>query len=496
MRMTSRNIRRLGPIVASFAVIVLLTGAVVPLNAVPRDRVLVAGDPYFLAGVNYPWRTYQDFGTGAWGHSGISAPTTRAEVETDFANMAARGVRVVKWRIFNDGRYSPEFDEQGYVTGLDDMFFEDVDAALEIAEKYDIYLVFTLFSSGLWISGCEREGVRFGGHADVLADAGKRRSLVQEAVIPFLRHVGRNPRVLAYEIIAEPEWGIVELNPDEDGRVKVPLAGARALIKDIAQAVHFYSGALATVESNRARHMRAWRGLDLDYYTFSWYDWLEPYDPLDQPASAHGVDRPVVIGEFPVAESKYYDLEQVLEIAKHQGYAGAFGWSYWGGDHYGQFNEVSERYVAWMRDNWRQVNVGRGPLPEPGAPLLPLPYTAFIRQLAGSGDRLSLEVEVQIRDGGDYRLQFFLQELGNQSYRTLVERETAFGPNGAVRFKITFLGLEDARPYKINLGLFDATWNLRKWFDGLTIVYMEGGSIAPPDLSPQALEDPCYEAKR
>ncbi len=110
-----------------------IVGAIVAITrqptGPPANRLLVAGHPYFWAGVNYPWRTYQDFGTGAWGHTGASEPTTRAEIETDFANMAARGVRIVKWRIFNDGRYSPEFDQRGYVTGLDKEFYADVDAA-------------------------------------------------------------------------------------------------------------------------------------------------------------------------------------------------------------------------------------------------------------------------------------------------------------------------------------------------------------------------------
>jgi len=39
--------------------------------------------------VNYPWKTGPDFGTGGWGHSGVSDPTTYQEIDADFANMAA-----------------------------------------------------------------------------------------------------------------------------------------------------------------------------------------------------------------------------------------------------------------------------------------------------------------------------------------------------------------------------------------------------------------------
>src|ERR1043165_1136180 len=99
-----------------------------------------------------------------WGHSGVSDPTTYREIDADFANMAAEGVRVVKWRVFSDGRYGVQFDASGNVIGLDDFFLKDVDAALEIAQRHDMYLVFTLFSSGLWTGDCQSQGVQLGGH--------------------------------------------------------------------------------------------------------------------------------------------------------------------------------------------------------------------------------------------------------------------------------------------------------------------------------------------
>lgn len=483
-----------GIVVALATLIVAATIVILPRATAQSDRLPALGASYFWAGVNYPWRTYQDFGTGAWGHSGVSHPTTYAEVETDFANMAAQGVRVVKWRIFNDGRYSPEFNEQGYVTGLDDKFFADIDAALEIAEKYDIYLVFGLFASGLWTTACELDGAQIGGRASTLTDPQKRRSLVNNAIIPLLRHVGRNPRVLAYEIIAEPEWGVAELNQDDDERIRVPKSAVQALVLDTATAIHGITGALATLEANRARYMGEWQWLGLDFYTFSWYDWLEPYDPLDQAASTFRLDQPVVIGEFPSSKSEYYDLTQVLDIAYRQGYAGAFSWSYQGTDEYGRFNEVADQHIDWERDHWTEVALSRGeiPAPEAGAALLPQPYAASVLQLDGLNDSVSLDIEVQVREGGDYQLQFFLQPVGERSSNALQEVTASFDPNGSQDFTISFNGLADARAYKINLALFDAAWNLRKWFDGLSTVYLQDGALAPPDLSVRAIEDPCY----
>src|SRR5215831_12004470 len=160
-------------------------GDIFPVAPTPTrvraDRLAAMGHPAFWAGLNYPWKTGQDFGTGAWGHSGVRDPTTYQEVEADFANMAADGVRVVKWRVFSDGRYGLQVDDSAVVTGLDDYFFKDIDAALAIAQRHDMYLVFTLFSSGLWTADCQNGGVHLGGFADSLTDLVRRQALVDHA---------------------------------------------------------------------------------------------------------------------------------------------------------------------------------------------------------------------------------------------------------------------------------------------------------------------------
>src|SRR5262249_9057925 len=170
-----------------------------PTPMVPRartDRLVAAGQPTFWAGLNYPWKTGQDFGTGGWGHSGVSDATTYQEIDADFANMAAQGVRVVKWRVFSDGRYGLQFDADGNVVGLDAYFFPDLDAAREIAQRHDLYLVLTLFSSGFWTANCQSNNVQLGGHADIVQDPVKRQSLLDQAIVPMLDHVASSDRIL------------------------------------------------------------------------------------------------------------------------------------------------------------------------------------------------------------------------------------------------------------------------------------------------------------
>jgi len=480
-------------IVLLFLVLAVVSLTVPALPEIPGNRLWSASRVFYWSGVNYPWKSYQDFGTGAWGHSGVSQATTYEEIDTDFANMAAQGIRLVKWRVFNDGRYSPEFDSRGHVTGLDDKFIPDLDAALEIAQKHEIYLVLSFFSSGFWVTDCQREGVHLGGHADVINDPAKRRSLVENAIVPLVERASRSGRVLAYEVVAEPEWGIQELNQDNDYRIKVPLANVRELVREMTLAVHLHSDSLSTLEANRASNLNAWIGLGLDYYSFSWYDWLQPYDPLDVPAAHYGMDRPVVIGEFPVAQNQYYRVSDILDLAYQEGYAGAFAWSYVGGDDYGRLADGSRAYFEWARQHWSDVAPGPFPAPADNVALLPPPYGYSKVQLGMSGKSLLVNIQLGIRDRGSYFAQLVLRSADGSGVGQQVKQVPIEG--GADRLvSVRFDDLEEGQPYRVDLGIFTQDWQLQKWFQGITLLELQNQALERPDLSRQASEDPCYRA--
>ena len=456
------------------------------------DRLNVQGKLYFWAGVNYPWHSYQDFGTGIWGHSGVSQPTSYAEIDTDFANMAAQGVKVVKWRIFNDGRYSPEFDDRGYVTGLDEKFFDDIDAAIEIARKHDLYLVFGLLASGLWTTECQANGMQLGVGPGIIADAGKRKSLVDKAIVPLLKHLGKNDRVLAYEIIAEPEWGIDELRDPEGNRLTAPLAAVRELVRDGVKAVHAYTRAYATLQSNRPTNMQHWRGLGLDYYSFSWYDWMEPYDPLDTAAASYKLDKPVVIGEVPVSGSQYYEVLQALDIAHERGYAGAFAWSFTGSDKYSQWSSVAKSYTEWISRLWSEVDVsGKSSPPTPGAPLKPQPYVGLGPDLSVDENVVDINAGVQIREGGVYVVKFYLYEFGGNPPGTELQEITRFKNGERQEFSLSFPNLIEGQRYKLSMAIFSSSLNLLKWVDSYAVFEVKDGQVEIPNLSDEVVGNPC-----
>jgi len=484
--------RWIGIAAGGLVLLLLINWLLPPLWPEPpaMNRLPVAGQGYFWAGVNYPWKTGQDFGTGAWGHMGVSNPTTYQEIDADFARLASQGVRVVKWRVFSDARYGLTFREDGYVTGLDDKFLADLDAALEIAAKHNIYLVFTLFASGLWTTDCFSGGVQMGGRAATLLDSDKRFALVQQGVEPMLRHLRGSDRVLAFEIIAEPEWGANELHREEDGRIKVPLAVIRDFVKQVTQAIHRDTRALATVESNRASNMRYWRGLGLDYYSFSWYDWLETYEPLATPARALGLDRPVVLGEFPI-ENGYYGLPQTLDLAYTLGYAGAFAWSFWSGDDFGDWQAAARSFTDWVAARSEDVSLGSLVPPSIDKPVAEIryPYTYDNLDVQLEEKTVAVRLSMSAVSKEPYVARAYLYEVGSSRPKQAVY----MAPSKIQPGKLTahFTEMEDGKPYIVSLGIFNRDQVIQKWFHGITRLALVDGRITTPTLDSHLVEIIC-----
>ncbi len=488
---TMRQLVATGLLVAAVATILVAV-------TIPRTTARLStpfGTP-FLAGINYPWKSYQDFGTGAWGHSGVSTTGVYDEIDTDFANIAATGSQVVKWRVFNDARYSPEFGPDGSVTGLDEEFFKDVDAAIGIAAKYHLYLVLSLVDSGMWTASCQRDGVQMGGHADVMSDPAKRESLIQNAIVPLVRHVARSGRVVSYEVIAEPEWGVDELHTEDDGRITVPLADVQAFVKEAAAAIHRNGGIRVTVESNRPTNMQYWKGLGLDYYSFSWYDWMEPYDPLDVDASTYGLDRPVVLGEFPIENSQYYDYQTILGIALGRGYAGAFAWSYDSQDKYGSLRNVHDGYATWLADHWQQVDLSRGMAVPPSGPLvlIPPPFSYQNVQVKRDSNGITADVGLSVREGGSFHVQAYLYPITGRPAGPVADRSLSLQSGAQGTLHLTMPDVPSGQVYKLSLAIFDEQWTIRKWFDSMAVFVEQNGQLAQPNLSDLDKENPCVKA--
>ena len=278
----------------------------------------------FLLGANLPWIHYGiDFGANAWRpDGGVALEQERAQLEIVFTQLAASGVRSVRWFLLCDGRAGIEFSERGRPVGPDRFLFRDVDAALETALRHRIQIMFVLLDF-LWCSAARgMRGVQMGGRAHILQDPGNRHALLDTVLRPLLERYGTDPSVFAWDIINEPEW-IKTLTPEE---VHAFLVDAIALTRASARQP-------VTIGSAGTRWRDRYKGLGLDFYQVHWYDGLKHQPPLDTPVAGLGFDRPVLLGEFPTRGSRRRPAD-IIEAAQAAGYSGAFYWSVLAKDSY------------------------------------------------------------------------------------------------------------------------------------------------------------------
>src|SRR5690242_749081 len=102
-------------------------------------------DPKYFVGANVPWFNWAcDFGCST--SNGVSSPGVRSSLEAGFARLKAANVHTVRWWVFEGEAWQINHDAAGAPTSLNPAVYQDMDAALALADKYDLAYDFVLFS--------------------------------------------------------------------------------------------------------------------------------------------------------------------------------------------------------------------------------------------------------------------------------------------------------------------------------------------------------------
>jgi hypothetical protein len=289
-----------------------------------------------IAGVNYPWTVYDgrpnygcDFGRNKWNsHSGVTAHID--EVRADFESMAAAGFEVARWFVFTDGRGGIDWRPSGELAGLGDRFFDDMDAAVDVAGATGVRLCLVLVDF-TWLD-----------------DPGRRAALESTAFIdrvldPFLERYGTQDAIHSYDVINEPDW-----------RPEWPIENLRAFVGVAAESIHATSRALVTLGGGRVRNAKEWDdpAYGLDFAQVHSYPDVR-YPDRDEllfgrTAASFGLTKPLLIGECPSDPRRHpeghlspaYTLDDYLALARDGGYLGAWPWSFKGVDAFGSVVDV------------------------------------------------------------------------------------------------------------------------------------------------------------
>jgi hypothetical protein len=278
------------------------------------NRILWNGANWYLHGANVPWYHWGcDFGCNATNGRTGGVSTNIPALAEGFARMKKAGMQVARWWVFPGDAAQILRDASGIPTGLDPAIYTDFDAALQLAEEYDIYYNFVLFSAPTHIPSSWQ------------SDPAQRARLV-DALSPLFARYAENPRVFSWEPYNEPENDIWKLRIGQQPVVDTGTA--------IAQSVHTHApGTYVTIGSFQAEGMKMWLNAGLDYYSPHWYDYMRgdncmvchDYDYY----AAWGIDKPIVIGEYytATASDSPYNSTYRHNFWYSSNYAGAWAWS-------------------------------------------------------------------------------------------------------------------------------------------------------------------------
>ena len=274
-----------------------------------------------------------------WGQTGVSGEP--GVYQAEIAEMRQNGVSVIRWWMFPEFRTEAlQFDANDNPTGLGGTAIADVEKALEIAEQEDVYLMLCIFSFDNFRPTRDEFGIHMVGITPMVTDATKRGMLLENVVRPIARAVEASPyshRVIAWDVINEPEWAMTGTSPygDEDytpnGELDaVTHAEMETFVSEIIAVLRQESSALITVGAAAFKWANAWKNLDQDFYQFHMYSWVNDWWPYTNTPSHYGLDdKPLVMGEFPMGDlAAGIPYSDVILSWYQNGYAGALSWQY------------------------------------------------------------------------------------------------------------------------------------------------------------------------
>ncbi|MCR9288803.1 MAG: T9SS type A sorting domain-containing protein [Bacteroidetes bacterium] len=330
------------------------------------NRLTVNEKDYFINGINIPWNS---FGTDIGTHDEWGALYDPDWFENFFSECQNYGVNTARLWVHADGRSTPEFDSLGYVIGLDDNFFENLDDIFAKAEAHNVMLLLCLWSFDMMKNRTDEAGQFAGIHGDLVTDISKTVSYIENALIPIVDRYANQCNLLGFEIINEPEWAI-DVTQGAGTTESSTLEEMQRFVGLQAAAIHTISDKMVTLgsvglmfnsttppavanfwsdeslEAATSGNANAF----LDFYQIHYWDWMPAFfDPFVVSSEAWNLDKPVLIGESPAKNDGVHTVEFMVNESFENNYAGIMPWSYWGMDGEGNWEDAKMPLLA-MRD--------------------------------------------------------------------------------------------------------------------------------------------------
>lgn len=322
----------------------------------------------FINGVNMPWNEFGwDFGEHhLWG-----AGYDSLYFENTFAELEENGVNCVRMWVHCDGRASPNFDENGFVTGLDNGMLEELNDFVTRAKNHNLLVILTLWSHDLLENRTDEAGKFAGQHKDLITEADKTQSYLDHALTPIVQSLNHHCNLLAWEIISEPEWCMKILG----GASTDQTIDSEAMQRFVGKCIHTIranSSQYITVGSaypcgnDYGQNKNYWHeteferlGFDceavhVDFYSFHYFEWMnEDENVFEQTVQFWDVNKPILIAESAVKTADKNTLlpaKTQLEHAFDNNYAGILFWSVGANDEYSDWATMKGGIAAFSNE--------------------------------------------------------------------------------------------------------------------------------------------------
>lgn len=339
------------------------------VEAAAPDRVtLPFGQKIFVSGINVAWDRFAgDVG---------SEPLDTAWFAKMLQQVSDSGGNAVRWWLFTNCANAPTFDKATkLVNGPGSATIANIRTMLDMSYRRGIVVSLCLLSFDMMKANQQTDTLA---NQKLLLTAEGRKAFIDNALVPLVKEIGRHPAILAWEIFNEPEGMVTSIAGDWGNMTAkgvVQIADVQRMVNQAAGAIHravpgvlvsngswSFIASSNTIPGQRNHYtdsaLKAVGGDPdgvLDFYMVHYYEWGgRAISPFHHAASYWGLDKPLVIGEFP-AKGLSDSLGPVGSAEMFQrlydsGYAGAMGWTYTAHDGFGGQPE-NGRGTRFLRTN-------------------------------------------------------------------------------------------------------------------------------------------------